>query len=612
VNREHLAAFVWLRWRLRANQFRKAGAVNAALFFAFLALGLSAAVSLLFVGFGVGMYALRGEPPHVHLFVWGGVVLALLFFWMIGLLTDLQRTDSLALDRFLHLPVSPAGAFLINYLSSLVSLTLIVFAPGMVGLLLGSAVAVGPVMLLGLPLAGAMFFALTAVTYQFQGWLASLMTNPRRRRTVIVVVTGAFILVSQAPQLIHVFRPWEAMTEPINRKLERLTDASTALQAGRITADDYKRRQQEIEHQYESDLKENEDKTLGTAVRTARLCCTILPPGWLPLGVEGLAGGVVFPALLGTLGLVLLGSVSLWRAYRTTLRIYTGQYTAESPKPAATATPEPSPDPTRVRLVERRLPWVSESVSAVATAAFRSLIRAPEAKMAFLAPLIMVVVFAGIAASSGGSLPVAVRPLLAYGAGGMILLIAGLQLLGNMFGYDRAGFRAYILSPAPRRDVLFGKNLAVAPILLGLGLLGAAVAGCVFPMRVDHYPAVVLQLLSTYLLLCLATNVVAILTPVPLAPGSLQPAKITAGPVLMQFALMMVLPVLVMPVLAPFGLELLLAELDVVKGVPVSLPLSVVVLGLVVLLYRWLIRIQGDWLGSRELAILEVVTSRAE
>ena len=29
----------------------------------------------------------------------------------------------------------------------------------------------------------AFVFALTALTYQFQGWLAALMSNPRRRRT---------------------------------------------------------------------------------------------------------------------------------------------------------------------------------------------------------------------------------------------------------------------------------------------------------------------------------------------------------------------------------------------------------------------------------------------
>jgi hypothetical protein len=97
-----------------------------------------------------------------------------------------------------------------------------------------------------------------------------------------------------------------------------------------------------------------------------------------------------------------------------------------------------------------------------------------------------------------------------------------------------------------------------------------------------------------------------------LAPGSLQPASIKATPVLLQLVITMLLPVFLLPVLAPYGLEVLLDQLDVVKGVPISLPLSLVVLALAGLAYRWVIRWQGAWLASREQKILEVVTSKAE
>ena len=46
----------------------------------------------------------------------------------------------------------------------------------------------------------------TALTYQFQGWLASLMSNPRRRRTVIVVATAVFVLIFQLPNLLNSLR----------------------------------------------------------------------------------------------------------------------------------------------------------------------------------------------------------------------------------------------------------------------------------------------------------------------------------------------------------------------------------------------------------------------
>ena len=613
MNREHLSAFVWLRWRLRVNQMRKAGTVNTVLMAVVFGFALFSSVGLFFVGLAVGYFALPDAPAHAHLFMWDGIVVVLLFWWMIGLITDLQRSEALSLDRFLHLPVSLAGAFLVNYVSSLFTLTLLVFIPGMVGLILGMAVSIGPVMLLTLPLMLAFLFALTAVTYQFQGWLASLMANPRRRRTVIVLVTGGFILIAQAPQLINIFRPWEAKNEPYDRQTERVRQLDEEARTRKMAPKEYSERRQQINDQLRAEQEEQGREKTQRAVETARLINLVLPPGWFPLGAHGLAEGRVVPALLGTLGLTLIGSLSLWRAYRTTLRLYTGHYTSrDRPAAAAPKAPARPPDPNRVPMIERRLPWISEYASAVAAAGFRSLTRAPEAKMAFLAPAIMVVVFAGILASGGGEPHRLLRPLIAFAAGAMIMLIAGLQLLANQFGYDRAGFRAYVLSPLPRRDILLGKNLAVTPLVLGLGLVGFVIAGAVYPMRIDHYPAVLAQLLGAYLVLCLLSNVLAILTPIPLAAGSLQPAHIKATPVLMQMAVMLFLPVFMVPVLAPYGLEVLLDQLDVVTGVPIALPLSLVVLGLLVLLYRWVIGLQGAWLMAREQKILEVVTSKAE
>lgn len=613
MNGHHFRAFLWLRWRLKANQLSRAKGGTFALTVFFVTLCVVAAFALFAVGLRAGLSAFGGAAPHVHLFTWDGIVLGFLFCWMIGLLAELQRAEALALDRFLHLPVSLTSAFTINYFSSWFSLTLLVFGPGMVGLVIGLAVSHGPLMLLQLPLLAAAVFALTAVTYQFQGWLASLMANPRRRRTIIVLITAGFILVAQLPNLAHFARPWEAQLESFQRQIARKDEAFKDRQAGRLSQEEYNRRLREIDADAEAEKQGKERATLDRAVGAARLASTVLPPGWVALGAEGLAEGSAAPALLGTLGLALIGTASLWRAYRTTLRLYTGEYTAKERRAAGPKPPAAPRDPNRVRMVEWRLPWVGEHVSAVAAAGLRSVLRAPEAKMAFLAPVMMVVMFGGIMVSMpGGNMPPLVRPFVAYGVGAMVFLIAGLQLMGNQFGYDRAGFRAYVLSPVSRRDILFGKNLAVAPVVLGLGLVSVAVVGAVFPMRVDHYPAVVAQILTTYLILCMVANVMSILTPIALAPGSLQPAQVKMGPVLMQMLISMCLPVLAVPVLAPYGLEVLLDQTDVVKGVPISLPLSLVVLGLVALLYRWVIARQGDWLASREQRVLEVVTSRAE
>ncbi len=606
MNREQFRAFLWLRWRLRVNQFRKAGTLNAVLFFAIVGLVLVAAVGLFAAGLLVGYLALPGAAPGVRLLVWDGAIVAFLSFWSAGLLSDIQRSDGLAVDKILHLPVSPTGAFLINYLSSLFSLTLIALVPGMVGLILGQALAGSAAVLLALPLLAAFVLAVTAVTYQFQGWLASLMTDPRRRRTVIVVMTGGFILLFQIPNLLNITRPWDDGTEKVGAaqlKLQQAADLD-ALNAGTLTREEYDRRTKEY-----AELRRGRSRqTLARAEEIARVASLVLPPGWLAIGAADLADGAVVPALLGTLGLGLIGSVSLWRAYRTSVRLYTGAFTGRGRRPAARP-PAPT-DPTRVRVIEWRLPRVSESASAVAAATFSSARRAPEVKMALVAPVLMLVLFAGGALSVNGGPPDALRPLMALAAGAFVMLFSGAQLIGNQFGYDRAGFRAYVLSPVPRREILLGRNLAVAPLGIGMGFAVLLLAGTVFPMRADHYPAVAALLVSAYLLLCLTANALSILAPIPIAAGAVQPSNIRAIPMLLQMAFLMTLPIVLTPVFVPFGVEVLLAEVAGVRGVPVALVLAVPVLAATVLVYRWVLTREGEWLAGREQAILEVVAGK--
>ena len=146
----------------------------------------------LFIGcFVGGLYLIPKASPAQLMYVGDAIVLAFLFFWGIGLIAELQRTEPLTLSKFMHLPVSVNGAFLINYVSSLMRLSLIVFVPVLLGFSLALIWTKGIMLLPVLPALAAFLLMITALTYQFQGWLASLMSNPRRRRTVIVVIDDA-------------------------------------------------------------------------------------------------------------------------------------------------------------------------------------------------------------------------------------------------------------------------------------------------------------------------------------------------------------------------------------------------------------------------------------
>src|SRR5262249_25099137 len=163
--------------------------------------------------------------------------------------------------------------------------------------------------------------AVTGPTYQFQGWLATLMTNPRRRRSVIVMVTLSVILIGQLPNLIHLIHPWEkADKQPPQQHAQRLKDLDKSFQSGAITEDESRRQPTKEDGECRAEREKAKGDFWEQAEWTTRIWNTALPPAWLALGAADLAQGAVLPALLGGLGLTLIGSVSLWRAYRTTLR----------------------------------------------------------------------------------------------------------------------------------------------------------------------------------------------------------------------------------------------------------------------------------------------------
>ena len=571
MNRQHLYAFFWLRWRLFVNQLRRGGIANTVILALVLVGAGLASLSLFVLFLGVGLFAVDDVPAKVLMYVWDGLVILFLMLWMIGLLTDLQRSEALSLQNFLHLPVSLSGVFALNYLSSYFGLALIVAVPAMIGFCLGLIFSRGPVMVLQLPLIAAFVLMVTALSYQFQGWLASLMVNKRRRRTIVVLVTFVAILMCQLPNLVNVLRPWEGK---------------------------------------EAMTPEEGRQTLALLEQTAYWGNMIAPPGWLPYGAMALAEGNLLPFVLGFVGMTLIGSASLYRAYRTTVRLYTGAFTAGQKQsvPAATL---PKSVKSSATWLDKNLPWLPEQAAAIALANLRSLTRAPEAKMLLLSPIFLFLIFGGLFWRSSGEIPDNVRPLCAFAAISMTLFTLG-QLLANQFGFDRAGYRVFVLSPAPRKEMLLGKNLAVAPLALTLSLIPCIFVEVVAPMRFDRFLAVLPQFVSMFLLFCLAANGLSILAPMAIAAGTLKPTNTKALPILLNMLFMLLMPIFLAPALVPLGIEVALEESGWVKGLPISLVLSIALAAGVVWVYRSALTWQGDLLQAREQRILEVVTTKTE
>jgi hypothetical protein len=561
--------------------------------------------------FALGLFGV--ESISVML-IWDAMVAGFVMFWLTELLVELQRSELLSLDRFLHLPVPLSGVFVINYLGSLLSPSAILFLSGALGFSIGLLLSHGWRMLFVFPLLLAFTLAVTAITYQFRGWLAALMVNKRRRRTILTLVTFGFVFMFQIPNFIGMASGRWFNGEENSAFRQETRQLNRQLRNNEIDRTEFEREMDAVYKKH--------GRTRGGFIAESGEALTtlnkVVPLGWLPYGARRSAEGNAFPAILGTMALSLVGALSLRRSFRTTIKLYTGATApprtrkVSLPKLPQTRDAAISGDLNTLTLLERKLPWVSEHTSAVAVAAFRSLLRAPEAKMMLLSPLILAVVFGSfVLRQDPAGLPELAKPLAATGAIAMVLAMM-FQLSGNQFGFDRSGFRAFVLAPVPRRYILLGKNLALMPMALGMGSILVLAIQIFMPMRIDHLLAVLLQMTAMYLLFCIPTNFLSILAPTAIASGSLKPVKPKGMSILLGIAFFFLSPIALTPTLLPLGVEFLLEWADWMSWFPAYFILTLLELAVVLLVYDKFIELQGRLLQSREQRILEIVTVKVE
>ncbi len=594
MDTSQLRTILWLRWRLTQNQWSRGGVLNKAISLTAAGAGLIIGVVGSVGGMLAGALALTKARPVVLLGIWDAIVGAFLFFWMAGIVSDIQRSESVDIGRLLHLPVSLRQIFFINYIASHVSLIPILFLPGMLGLAVGLALGRGGLMVLLPLLVVGFIFMITAWTYCLRGWLVTLMINPRRRRVVIAAVTFSFILLSQLPNLLgHVFGDRDERRPGVTQP------APPAEQPG-----------PPLEQEPQPDRQAQGRKSLPRAVLIVHAAVPLL---WVGNGAMSLAAGSIWPALLSGAGAFLLGGLGLGRAYRSTLRFYQGQATESrrrqarprAQKHAVTARPAR-------RFLEKQLPGVSDEAAAMALASFRGLMRAPEVKMALATNFLMLLFFGGMFLLRRSSpFDAALEPFVATGAIG-VTFFGMIQLMFNLFGYDRGGFRALVLLPTPRRQILLGKNLALLPVVICIAgavlLLVTLATGLAAPVVV----ATALQLLAAFLLLSVAGNLVSVLVPYRVTPGSMKPTKMPMLTVLLMFVTHLLFPTALLPIFLAPGLGLLAARLGWAPAGVVNLVFSALLLVLFALLYRLSLPGLGGLLQQREKAILQVVTHEVE
>jgi ABC-2 type transport system permease protein len=579
VDGHQLGTLLWLRWRLTRNQWRRGGEINAVIMMVIAWIGVSLGVVGGIAGILGGWLGLAKSPPWAIMLIWDGLVAVFLFFWLLGIVAELQRSEMIDLGRLLHLPVSVREVFVLNYVASHLSLSLAIVAPTMVGLTFGLVLGRSVAMALLAPLVFAFFFAITAWTYCLRGWLASLMVNQRRRRTIVVGVTVAFVLLAQMPNFV--INVWPGIARPHHSR-----GSSDATEPG--AAD-----------------RADEERQLGVLSRAH----WFIPLLWLPLGARTLAEGQVAPAILGTAGLFALGALGLARAYRSTLRFYRGEIvnrTAPAPRARHPASAGGA------LLVERTLPMLSEETAAVALANFRSMTRAPEVKLALAMNVaIFLMIGVGILVRHHSELPDTARPFVASGAV-VVTFLGLLQVLFNLFGFDRQGFRALVLLPTARHHILLGKNLSLAPFAAAVFGIILVLLTILVRLSLPVVLAAGLEFCGAFLVLSTLGNLSSILMPYRIAAGSLKPTRTRATTNLFIGLTQLLLATVLLPVFIPPGLGLLCDHFGWLPGTFVMLGSAAVLAAIGASLYWATLEPLGRLLQRREQRILQIVTQEVE
>jgi hypothetical protein len=584
VNWQQLRAILWLRWRLSRNQFVRAGQLNAVLSIIGIVVLLTGGMSTAVGGMVGGWFAGSKAPPLFLLLIWDGVVCLFLLFWFTGLLIEIQRSESIDLPKLLHLPVTLPQVFVFNYVASHFTPGIVLMLPGMLGLCAGLIAGAGPVMVLLVPLVLGFVFLVTAWTYCLRGWLAALMVNKRRRRTVIVWVTIVFVGLCQLPNVFFnssLFRQQIKSAERASRKHGKQSGASSREQGG---------------------------LALPESVLSAHL---VVPPGWIGYGAMTLKQHNAWPTLGVTAASWLLGALGLMRAYRMTIRFYQGADSRAERKPVQPRAPARR----GVLLVERRLPWLPDDLAALTLATFRSLTRSPELKMAFIMPLVLGAALGGTrlmhSRNSPAWMPEVWKGFAAAGAA----MLAGFSIapmMSNAFGLDRNGFRALVLLPTRRHYILLAKNLAFAPFGALIALVTLTAVKFLVQLPWEFYLAGLLQAAGAFLMFGLLGNLLSILAPYRLATGTLQAKKPKAIVFIAVFASMFSLPLIALPMAVPAGLQAICSTFDLLPWLPVDVVAALGLLAAAAVIYRLVLPWEGRLLARREQKILQEVTEEVE
>jgi hypothetical protein len=225
--------------------------------------------------------------------------------------------------------------------------------------------------------------------------------------------------------------------------------------------------------------------------------------------------------------------------------------------------------------------------------------------------LVTLMVGAPLLFRSGSSLPEEAGPFVATG----IVVFSMFVMVGfvvNQFGFDRDGFRAFVLSPVERRMILIGKNLAALPAAAASATLLLVVLTIWLRLSPLVFLATLCQLVIGLCLWAIGGNLLSILVPYRIQPGSMRPTKMPALAMLMLVVSQMAMPLAMSPAFLPPFAGWLVQRAGGPPAAIVNLSLSLILALVMIAIYKATLAPLGRLLRAREIKILETVSVDVE
>jgi hypothetical protein len=189
----------------------------------------------------------------------------------------------------------------------------------------------------------------------------------------------------------------------------------------------------------------------------------------------------------------------------------------------------------------------------------------------------------------------------------------GSTFASNIFGFDRSGFRFWVLSPLPRVEILRGRNWIFGLMVLAITVVTSAFAAGVWQyhwLREIEAIGASLAFVPIYMVL---TNLISILAPFPMSPQGFQPKSFSWKTLVLNFALSALIPALMIACCTPWALEWgLHATIPATNWLPIALILQPILILTSFWLYGRLLSVMAELLEYRELDLLKTVTSSVE